>query len=121
MEPTSTGCENEFLQDTLEEEVYMSLPPEHAQEDNTNLVYKLRKSIYELKHSPRAWYGKLSSHLLSYNFKISIVDHSLFSKKSNGITIIILVYVDDIIKTGNNMEEIKKIKAQLRKKLTSKI
>jgi Reverse transcriptase (RNA-dependent DNA polymerase) len=41
-----------FLQDMLEEEVYMSLPPGHAQENNTNLVCKLRKSIYEFKQSP---------------------------------------------------------------------
>jgi Reverse transcriptase (RNA-dependent DNA polymerase) len=111
---------NVFLQGTLEEVVYMSLPPGYAQEDNTNLVCKLRKSIYGLKQSPRAWYGKLSSHLLSYDFKISNSDHSLFSKKSNDITIIVLVYVDDIIITGNNMEEIKKVKAQLRKKFDIK-
>jgi Reverse transcriptase (RNA-dependent DNA polymerase) len=111
---------NVFLQGTLEDEVYMSLPPGHAQEGNANLVCKLKKSIYGLKQSPRAWYGKLSSYLLSCNFKISNADHSLFSKIHNGITIIVLVYVDDIIITGNDVTEIKRVKARLREKFDIK-
>jgi Reverse transcriptase (RNA-dependent DNA polymerase) len=51
---------NDFIQGTLEEEVYMTLSPGHKSENNTNLVYRLKKSIYELKQSPRAWYDKLS-------------------------------------------------------------
>jgi Reverse transcriptase (RNA-dependent DNA polymerase) len=112
---------NAFLQGTLEEEVYMSLPPGHAQEGNTNLVCKLRKSIYGLKQYPRIWYVKLSSYLLSYDFKISNTDHSLFFKISNGIIIIVSVYIDDIIITDNNMEEIKKVKAQLRENFDIKV
>ena len=71
---------NAFLQGTLEEEVYMTLPPGHKKEQNFNLVCRLRKSIYGLKQSPRAWYGKLSHFLLSCNFKISSADTSLFVK-----------------------------------------
>jgi Reverse transcriptase (RNA-dependent DNA polymerase) len=111
---------NVFLQGTLEEEVYMSLPPGHTQEGNANLVCKLKKSIYGLKQSLRTWYGKLRSHLLSCDFKINNVNHSLFSKINNGITIIVLVYVDDIIITGNDVTEIKKVKARLRKKFDIK-
>jgi Reverse transcriptase (RNA-dependent DNA polymerase) len=44
----------------------------------------------------------------------------LFSKISNGIIIIVLVYIDDIIITDNNIEKIKKVKAQLRKKFDIK-
>ena len=50
---------NTFLQGTLEEEVYMTLPPGHKLETNPNLACRLNKSIYGLKQSPRAWYGKL--------------------------------------------------------------
>jgi Reverse transcriptase (RNA-dependent DNA polymerase) len=54
---------NIFLQVTLEEEVYMPLPPGYTQENNPNLVRKLNKSIYGLKQSPRAWYRKLNTYL----------------------------------------------------------
>jgi Reverse transcriptase (RNA-dependent DNA polymerase) len=98
---------NVFLQRTLEEEVYMMLSSGH------------KKEVYGLKQSPRAWYGKLSNYLISCDFKVSNVDHSLFFKIDKNYTIIILVYVDDIIVTGNNLEEIRKIKTQL-KELTLK-
>jgi Reverse transcriptase (RNA-dependent DNA polymerase) len=56
---------NVFLQGILEEEVYMTLPPRHKKEGISNLVCRLNKSIYGLKQSPRAWYGKLSHFLIS--------------------------------------------------------
>ena len=111
---------NAFLQGTLEEEVYMSLPPGHKLENNSNLVCRLNKAIYGLKQSPRAWYGKLSSYLNSCNFKISSADHSLFTKISGENTTLVLVYVDDIIVTGNNINEIKKIKSLLKEKFDIK-
>jgi Reverse transcriptase (RNA-dependent DNA polymerase) len=71
---------NVFLQGTLEEEVYMDLPSDHEQEKNSNLVCRLKKVIYELKQSPRMWYGKLSSYLISCKFKVNNADHSLLTK-----------------------------------------
>jgi Reverse transcriptase (RNA-dependent DNA polymerase) len=48
---------------------------------------------------------------------ISNVDHSLFFKIDGDFTIMVLIYVDDIIIISNNVEEIRKIKLQLRKKI----
>jgi Reverse transcriptase (RNA-dependent DNA polymerase) len=101
---------NTFLQGTLDEEIYITLPTGYAKEGNANTVCKLNKSFYGLKQSPRVWYKKLSSYLNSYNFNVSSVDHSLFSKINDNYTIIVLIYVDDIIITCNNLEEIKRVK-----------
>jgi Reverse transcriptase (RNA-dependent DNA polymerase) len=109
-----------FLQGTLEEEVYMSLPPSYKNESNNNLVCKLNKSIYKLKQSPRVWYDKLNHSLLLHDFVTSSANSSMFVKHSNNKTTIVLVYVDDIIVTGNNEEEIKNVKDYLKNKFDIK-
>jgi Reverse transcriptase (RNA-dependent DNA polymerase) len=73
------------------------------------------KSIYRLKQTPSTWYEKLSSYLISCDFIISKIDHSFFCKINNYPTIIIFIYVDDIIITRNNLEEIKNVKRKLKK------
>jgi Reverse transcriptase (RNA-dependent DNA polymerase) len=111
---------NAFLQGNLEEEVYMTLPSGHKNESNPSQVCKLKKTIYGLKQSPRAWYVKLSFSLLKINFFKSTADSSMFIKHLQNTTIIILVYVDNIIITGNNNEEIKRVKQYLKREFDIK-
>ncbi|GJT50026.1 ribonuclease H-like domain-containing protein, partial [Tanacetum coccineum] len=92
---------NAFLYGDLEEIVYMALPPGYFP-DNETKVCKLNKSLYGLKHAPRQWNAKLTSALLEYNFVQSKSDYSLFIKSFDDVFIALLVYVDDIIITGNN-------------------
>ena len=109
---------NAFLQGDLEEEVYMEVPPGFSHQDNK--VCKLKKAIYGLKQSPRAWYAKLSSTLLDHDFKKCNSDSSLFVKKQNGKIIIVLVYVDDIIITGNDLNLINQVRKFLQTKFDIK-
>jgi Reverse transcriptase (RNA-dependent DNA polymerase) len=88
----------------------MTIPPGHNEEENTNLICRLKKLIYGLKQSPRAWYEKLSSHLISCGFMANKADSSLFINLGEHNITIILVYIDDIIITGNNLDEIKRVK-----------
>ncbi|KAB2634462.1 S2-RNase [Pyrus ussuriensis x Pyrus communis] len=92
---------NAFLHGDLEEEVYMQLPPGHPQAQNSGMACKLHKSIYGLKQSPRAWYAKLSSVLENFGFKRSHADSSLFVRIGSVGKLVVLIYVDDIIITGN--------------------
>jgi histone deacetylase 1/2 len=62
----------------------------------------LHKSLYGLKQTPRAWYTRLSDFLLSIGFLASKVDTSLFILFDDTNTFYLLVYVDDILLTGNN-------------------
>jgi Reverse transcriptase (RNA-dependent DNA polymerase) len=114
LEVATNECENAFLQGALEEKVYINLPPGHKMEKVSNMICRLKKSIYGLKQSPRAWYGKLSQFLTSCNFKVSNADNSLFSKISNNHIIIVLIYVDDIIITRDSALEINKVKKDLK-------
>jgi len=65
-------------------------------------VCRLRKAIYGLKQAPRAWYNELATFLISQQFVNSKADTSLFIYNHDGIIAYFLVYVDDLLLTGNN-------------------
>ncbi|GJY81591.1 retrovirus-related pol polyprotein from transposon TNT 1-94 [Tanacetum coccineum] len=70
-----------FLNGELKEEVYISQPEGFFDQDNPSHVYKLKKALYGLKQAPRAWYGMLSSFLISQHFSKGAVDPTLFTRK----------------------------------------
>ena len=93
---------NAFLQGDLTEVVYMMQPPGFVDKDRPNHVCRLRKPIYGLKQAPRSWYLSLKQHLLNTGFVNSTADASLFVSTHNNDITYVLVYVDDILVTGNN-------------------
>jgi len=72
-------------------------------------VCKLQRSLYELKQASRQWYARLSSFLISHGYKQCASYHSLFLKHGFNIVIALLVYVDDIVLSGNDLIEIQAI------------
>ncbi|CAA7024026.1 unnamed protein product [Microthlaspi erraticum] len=93
---------NAFLQESLEEEVYMRQPPGFVDPDLPDYVCRLKKPIYGLKQAPRAWYLELKNHLLTLGFKNSVADTALFVLQKGTTLLYLLVYVDDIVVTGND-------------------
>ncbi|XP_048494706.1 uncharacterized mitochondrial protein AtMg00810 isoform X2 [Beta vulgaris subsp. vulgaris] len=73
-------------------------------------VCKLKKALYGHKQAPRQWFAKLSSALISFGFVQSHADHSLFIQEKNDNFTAILIYVDDLIITGNNSHDIEQLK-----------
>lgn len=63
---------------------------------------KLHKALYGLKQAPRAWYDMLSHSLLKQGFSNSLADSSLLIYSKGKDLVYVLVYVDDILVTGNN-------------------
>ncbi|XP_022040277.1 uncharacterized mitochondrial protein AtMg00810-like [Helianthus annuus] len=80
----------------------MEQPPGFEDPNKPNHVCKLNRALYGLKQAPRAWFQRLSNFLLTLGFENSRSDPSLFTYQRHGILIYLLVYVDDIIITGNN-------------------
>jgi hypothetical protein len=76
-------------------------------------VKKLKRSLYGLKKSPRMWYQKFDTYILSFGFVRSKVDHCIYSKEEGGCFIYVTLYVDDMLLIGNNMNAIKEVKKQL--------
>jgi len=81
-------------------------PPPSLVIPHSNSVLKLQRSLYRLRQIGRQWYAKLSSFLISNKYIVSNADHSLFLKHSGSNTTTLLVYVDDIVLTGNDKAEI---------------
>ncbi|XP_077217898.1 uncharacterized protein LOC143852403 [Tasmannia lanceolata] len=83
-------------------------------------VCRLRKSIYGLKQSPRAWFGRFSDAIMHYGMKQCAVDHSVFSSHSTTGCVLLIVYVDDIIITGSDSEGIRRLKTFLQNEFSTK-
>ena len=96
--------ENTFLESDLEEEIYMMLPLDMFPQGE---VVKLNKSLYGLKQAGERWNNKMNTILVTVlSFTRLISDNCIYVKHDeNDITIVIL-YVDDIIFTGNNINKI---------------
>jgi hypothetical protein len=86
-----------FLNGYLSEEVYMEQAEGFKLSDNPDLVCKLKKALYGLKKSPRAWYHRLDTYLKDKGFKRGTTDNNLYIKTEDNELLIVLVYVDDII------------------------
>jgi histone deacetylase 1/2 len=96
--------QNAFLHGILEEEVYMRQPPGYEDKTRPNFVCKLDKALYGLKQAPHAWYARLSSKLISLGFHAAKANTSLFYFNKGGITVFVLIYVDDIIVASSSQE-----------------
>ena len=102
---------NAFLHGDLEEDIYTEQPPRFVAQGEYGLVCKLRRSLYGLKQSPRAWFGKFSHIVRLFGLKRSEADHSVFyCYASPEKCVYLIVYVDDIVITGNDATKIGQLK-----------
>nr|CAD1842701.1 unnamed protein product [Ananas comosus var. bracteatus] len=74
------------------------------------LVCRLNKSLYGLKQASQSWFHKFSSSIQDAGFKQSRTDYSLFTKIPGNSFTAILLYVDDMIITGNDERMITDLK-----------
>ena len=99
----------------------MEIPSGFETKANVNKVCKLRRSLYGLKQSPRAWFDRFTKVVKKYGYSQGQSDHTLFTKFSmDGKIAILIVYVDDIIVTGDFAEEIIRLKDILSKEFEIK-
>ncbi|KAL5837333.1 hypothetical protein ACOSQ3_014502 [Xanthoceras sorbifolium] len=109
-----------FLHGDLEEEIYMRQPEGFKEAGKENLVCRLKKSLYGLKQAPRQWYKKFDSFMSSSGFTRCQADHCCYIKRFDNSFIILLLYVDDMLVAGSDMQEIMNLKRELSKQFTMK-
>jgi hypothetical protein len=104
--------QNAFLNGELHEEVYMQPPLGYSVPDG--MVCHLRCSLCGLKEAPRTWFEHFASVVTTACFSPSAHDHALFVHISPRGRTLLLLYVDDMIITGDDSKYIAFVKARLR-------
>ncbi|XP_024199917.1 uncharacterized mitochondrial protein AtMg00810-like [Rosa chinensis] len=85
-------------------------PPGLRRQGEEHLVCRLHKSLYGLKQASRQWFTKFSVAMQSAGYVQSKADYSLFTRKQGKSFIVLLIYVDDILITGNDSASISALK-----------
>ena len=93
-----------FLNRDLVEDVYMSQPIGFEEVGKENMVCKLQKSIYGLKHAFKQWYLKFDEVVTFNGFKENIVNQCIYMKVKGGKYKFSILYVDDILLVTNDTD-----------------
>lgn len=101
-----------FLNGVLQEDVYVEQPPEFILQGQESKVLHLVKALYGLRQAPRAWYSKLDDSLLQLGFQRSTSEHAVYLRGTGAHRLVVGVYVDDLVITGGNQDDIDTFKAE---------
>jgi ADP-heptose:LPS heptosyltransferase len=91
----------------------MEVPPGFNDEQTKGKVCKLKKTLYGLKQSPRAWFDKFNKAIISFGYRQSNADHTLFIRHYKDKITLLIVYVDNMVVTGDDKEEMARLKKLL--------
>lgn len=105
-----------FLHGKLNEDVYIEQPPQgYVKLGEEQKVLKLSKALYGLKQAPRAWYSRIEAYFLNEGFVRCPNEHTLFTKcKDDRSLLIVSIYVDDLLFTGNDAELCEEFKSSMK-------
>jgi hypothetical protein len=100
LKTTLDGVKKTFLNEEIEEEVYIKHPDGFFIHEKDSHVCRLKKTMYGLKQEPQAWYARIDGYLMSLGFNKSFVDPNLYYKTINGKSLILVLCVDDLFLTS---------------------
>jgi hypothetical protein len=80
----------------------------------------MKKSLYGLKQAPRAWYAKMDSYFLSYDFVICKSNSNVYMLRTINYVMILVFYVDDILIIGSSASTISLVKYIFHDRLSMK-
>ena len=102
-----------FLNGFLDQMVYVTQPPDFEIKGKERMVYKLNKALYGLKQAPKAWNKRIDSFLIQNEFTKCTMEYGVYVKRKTEGILLICLYVDDLLVSGSNSEEIEKFKTKM--------
>jgi hypothetical protein len=103
-------AKNAFLNDKLCDDVYIHPPPRYSVPKG--MVCHIRRSLYDLKQTPRTWFQCFAFVVTTASFFVSAHDPALFVHVSPRGRTLLFLYVDDMIITSDDPEYIAFVKAR---------
>ncbi len=101
-----------YLYGDLNETIYM-VPPEGINTSSDD-IWVLKKSLYGLKQSGKAWNDKIHNILTTMGFYCCASDQCVYTYNTNDIYCALALYVDDILLACNSIDFLNKLKADLK-------
>jgi hypothetical protein len=103
-----------FLHGDVSEDIYLEppagIPVPYGKE---NCKWKLHRSLYGLRQSPRKWNEHIHAFLTSIGFTRLESDYGLYSRGVGATLELITVYVDDLLVAAKDLLTVLRIKEQL--------
>ena len=93
--------------------MFVSQPAGFERDGEEGKVYRLHKALYGLRQAPRAWNLKLDNTLKELSFVSSPSEHAMYARGTRRSRLLLGVYVDDLIVTGADKEEIGRFKKEM--------
>ena len=81
---------------------------------------KLLKFLYGLKQAPKQWYEKFDTTLIGAGFAVNEDDRCVYYRHGRGQSVILCLYVDDILIFGTNIDAINEVTCFLSKSFDMK-
>ncbi|GJX48336.1 retrotransposon protein, putative, ty1-copia subclass [Tanacetum coccineum] len=99
-----------FLNGRLNKDVYMVQPEGFVNPKYPRRVCKLQRSIYGLKQASRSYNKRFNEELKKYGFTQNPNEPCVYKRASGSIIVFLILYVDDILITGNNIPMLQDVK-----------
>jgi len=109
-----------FLNGNIEEELYMVQPKGFVDPKDADKVCKLQRSIYGLKQASRSWNLCFDEVIKGFGFVQTYGEACIYKKVSGSSVAFLILYVDDILLIGNDIELLKSVKDYLNGKFSMK-
>ena len=102
-----------FFNGNIEKELYMMQLKGFIVKNQEHIVCKLKRSIYGLKQASRSWNIKFEQAIKLFGFEQNLDESCVYKRHRDKVVMFLVLYVDDILLIGNDVEVMSSVKVWL--------